>query len=375
MTKTKKKISKGPPKRFVLGKDKSLIVATAVVIAIFVLPLLVSYSNFYPPLIPKSYIYLLDSVVADIPLLPKTPKQVVTKALLRNQSLQSYSLSTNLKVATNGSNQNLTAVDLKVNTAVENAAQLESKTQTNISGSINLFDNGQIDIASVKEANNYYLNVRQFPLVPGFELGNLDKIWYKIDMNDFQKGLSVSSRNDQQIVDDVRGQFANVQEGLIKKSLFSNVSEFKKIKQSGGEFYQIKFKLDESSFTGLALLSQNSKLTNPELTLWVNTDTYYLTKLNLTGTIVPDAKTKVSDQQLLTLNLNMELSKINQGQNISIPTNPTEIKGSVDLALKVEKNTDTAALFDSAKSAKDLGENFLTVERLITVLLLLPKAI
>lgn len=377
MSKTKEKKVKTSPKqkRSIFTADKSLIIATLALIAIFFLPLLLSYTNFYPSVIPKSYIYFLDSVVADIPFLPKTPKQVVTKALLRNQSLKSYSLETSLQLFTTTAGKKTTEADIKVINSVADAASLSSKTKTQVFGNLGLFGIGLIDLATTKEANNFYINVKQFPPIPGFELGNIGAGWYKLDLEELQKGLSVSTRGDQQIVDDVRKQFGAIKEDLINKSLFSNVFKFNKVKQDGSEFYEVKFKLDENSFTNLPLISQDSKLTKPELTLWINTTSYFLTKLNLTGEISATQKSSSKDGNSLYLNVESRISKINQNQDIAVPESASEIKGAIDLALKLNKNTDAAALVDSTKNVKDLGENFLTIERLLTVLLLLPKAI
>ena len=76
--------------------NKPILIVIAILLLLIIFPIILSYSNFYPPFIDKKVIYFLDSVVVDIPFLPKTPKQVFTKSLFCNQNLQNYHLTSKL---------------------------------------------------------------------------------------------------------------------------------------------------------------------------------------------------------------------------------------------------------------------------------------
>lgn len=345
------------------SQNKIIILTILVLFAIFVLPLLLSYSNFYPPFLPKKAIYLLDSVVADIPLLPKTPKQVLTKALIRNETLNSYALNTKLNLE-KGDNE---LISLNLNQAVENAGSENSKSNTKIVGEMNFLVLGKIDIETVKEQNIFNFKIKNLPV----GLGTINnQNWNKLDLTSFQRGLSVNVRNDQQIIDDVRNTFGQIQNNLTSSSVFSKVVGFKTVKKENQKNYEVKIKLDKDSLKNIPVLS-DLNLSNSTLLITVNSKSYYLTKLDLVGDIE-----STSASAKLNLHLSAELSKIGQGQKIEVPKVANEIKNPIDLGLLFSQATDkTDSFLGATKESKDLGENFLTLERLLSVILLFPKSI
>ena len=265
----------------VSDQNKPILIAIAILVLLIVLPIALSYSNFYPPFLDKKVIYLLDSVVADIPLLPKTPKQIVTKSLIRNQNLNSYSLTTNLFLG----DRNVTLIKLTVNQAVENAGSVDTKSKLHLTGDLNILANGKVDIETVKLQNNLNFKIGNLPSGFGINTGSLNQGWYQVDLAAFQEGLSVNARNDQQIIDDVRNSFQKTQSSLVDNSIFSKVTSFKVVKLNNQNNYEIKFALSEDSLKNLPIVSA-LKLKNPVLTLLVNCSTYYLTKIDLSSEIV-----------------------------------------------------------------------------------------
>lgn len=350
-------------------------IAIILVLLVFFIPLILSYSNYYPPFLEKKYIYLLDSIVADIPLLPKTPKQVITKALFRNRNLTSYTMTTNIKLETDKQDK-FKLIDLTLDSKIENALAPTFKSKIMIHGEVNFFQNPKIAVTTVKDKSNYYLKVDQFPTLAEFNLAMLPEGWTKFDLSEFQKSLGVRVRNDQQIIDDVRAEFTKIQDSLVEKSIFSKVVSFKKTLLRGETFYVAKINLEATVLQKLPLLGENLKLEKPILTLLINSKSLYLTEANLEGKINGNMKDTASKESGLKLKIGSKLSQLGKKQNIQFPKATTNIKSSIDFALKINQ-TDTSVnnFLTVTKNSKDLGDNLLTLERLLTVIILLPKAI
>lgn len=350
--------------------NKPILIVTTILLLSIIFPIILSYSNFYPPFFDKKIIYFLDSVVVDIPFLPKTPKQVFTKSLIRNQNLQNYHLTSKLDLDSGKG----TLLEFTATQAVEKAGSFETKTRAKIVGNINFIPGSQTEFETIKSQNELYFKITSLSRAIGINTDNLQKEWYKIDLDAFQKTLGVKARNDQQIIDDIRVEFQKVQAGLIDKSIFNKVKSFKKTKIAKHSFYEIKLVLDQNSFKKFPLLSE-LKIDKPILILWVNSESYYLTKLDLVGDVL-SKNSKVETNSNLKLHFSSVLSNIGSKQNFEMPKNPTVIKDPLDLAMKSTQTIgDVDKLFAATALQKDLGENFLTVERLISVLLLIPKAI
>ncbi len=353
-------------------QNKQILAGVIILVLIFVLPILLSYSGYYPPFVDKKVIYFLDSMVADIPLLPKTPKQVITKSLIRNQSLKNYQLVTDFNLET----KKVKIAGLKIDQAVENAGSVDSKSSSKIEGEIVFLPNGKINIETIKLGKNLNFKIISVPENLGINVGKLSQKWYQINLANFQKDLGVTARNDQQIIDDVRGNFSKIQGNLIEKSVFSKVQSFKKVKINNKEFYEIKIALDEDYLKDLPVLGQGLKIKNPVLTLWIGKGNFILTKADLSGSLASQNENSLLANSEIKVSLNSELKRIGEVQNITPPNNTEEIKSPIDLSLKLQGSSEEASsLLAATQTAKDLGDNFLTVERLLSVIILLPKSI
>lgn len=362
-------------KQIQLGKGYIPKITIFLVLIIFIIPVILSYSNYYPPFFDKKYIYILDSIVVDIPFLPKTPKQVITKSFFRNRNLSSYMMSTNIKLEID-IKKKFRLVDLTLNNRIEKATSQTAKSKIVLNGEINFFRDPKIAFSTIKDRNNLYLKVDHFPRLIEFNLARLPKEWYKIDLNEFQKSLGVKVRNDQQIVDDVRSEFGKLQNDLVEKSIFSKVKSFKVINLKKEKFYQIKINLEDTNLQKLSFFGENLKFDKPDLVLLISSKTYYLTGFEIKGKINSSVRDKSPSEDGLKVIISSKLSQIGEKQNIEIPKKATDIKNSIDFALKLDQSSNNANNFINAtKNSKDLGDNLLTLERLLSVITLLPKAI
>lgn len=356
--------------------EKSRWVKTSTIglVLVILLPLFLSYSNFYPPFIAKKYIYFLDSLVADIPFLPKTPKQIITKTLIQNRTLTNYAQTTTVLLESAESNK-FKIVDLTIDNKIENSTSSQTKSQVDIHGKVNFFPNPEIDVKTIKDRDNFYLQVTKFPELTELNLGLLSKEWLKINLSEFQKGLGVKVRTDQQIIEDIQNQFGQIQSDLIDKSIFSKVTSSKIITEKNNQFYEIKINLEKTNLQKLPLIGDNAKFQKPVLRLLINTRTYFLTKLKLEGEINSNSGKVSTSKDSLNLKLESSLSNIGVNQNIETPKSYLKVKSPLDFALEINKvDKDINSFLNASKQAKDLGENLLTLERLLTVLILLPKS-
>lgn len=352
-------------------QNRPIIISLIVLLILVVFPLVISYSNFYPFFVPKGALYLLDSFIAEIPLIPKTSKQVITRSLMHNRNLASYSLTTNISLDLKKTN----LAKVKLVSDINSAGSLDSKSKNKITGIVNFLPDGQINIETTKIKNSLAFKITAVPASLGLNLDKLKNVWYEIDLKTFQEGLAVNTRNDQQIIDDVRNSFDKIQTTLTDQSIFSKVTSFKQIKLNNSFFWEIKFALGADSFKDVSLLP-NLKMQKPVLTLWIDSSSFYLTKLDLSSELISPTDKKNSTNSSLTIHLTSELSNIDNPPKIMFSEKTTEIKSPIDLALKLTQSSGSVDnLFEATKIAKNNGENFLTVERLLSVILLLPKAL
>lgn len=334
--------------------------------------LILSYSNSYPSFLPKKFIYSLDTTIASVPFIPKTTKQIVTKAVYTNQSLDSYK-SKNFVLLKAGK---IKLFELNMESTVENAVLANSAYSSKLSGSSLLFPVGSFSLETYKKNNELYFNLDNPPTIQGLEISKLAESWHKIDIEKFQAGLGVKAKSDSEVVTEMQKTFSDIFDKLAESSVFAKKSEKKVIKKQGSEYFEIKLKLVDSIFGQVPFLGESSKLENSQLTLLVESRKFYLTRYSLQGDIVPDRDGDINQAEKITFEISTELSDIGVVSVGKVPQERMTITSPTDLYTTITpQSVAETDLFQLNSDAKEFGENLLTIERLITVLMLLPKSI
>ncbi len=208
----------------------------------------------------------------------------------------------------------------------------------------------------------------------GFDPRLLGNQWYQLGLGELQTNLGVETKNDSEIINDVKNQFLGLLEKQLDKGLFSR-SKAKTIQRDNQTYYQLQLNLPAAALNEIKVFNGYS-LGDSDLALEINKKTFYLEKVSLATSLIPVVK--ASKDRKLSLALNYVVSGINQSQKIDIPKQNKLIKNVLDLSLAFagKSTTNSAAdLLSSTEKANDLGQNFLTFERFLRVVLLLPKAV
>ncbi len=293
-----------------------------------------------PSFLPKSLSQPLKLGVTYLPGFPKTADQVLIRAFYESKNLQSYSIKTTISLA----DKTTKLVDLTV------VGSLDKNSSTaQISGS---FNNSPVEAQTREIGDNFYFNVNKVPTLIGINFGSLSNSWQRIDIKKFQQNLGLTARNDQQIVKDVNNYWSKID--LEKAASRATLMQ-------GGNYYLTKFNIDSKKLEDF--LGTQTKLKSGQIaaSVQIAKKTYHITKIELNGQLTQPEEEKIT--------IVYEIKKINNDQKISSPSEFQALSGPADLTLRLNGEQ------FSTQKIGETGSNFLTIERLIKVLLLLPKSL
>lgn len=335
---------------------------------IFAICLALSYSNFYPNILDKKLIYSLDNFVASLPLLPKTPKQILTKALTNQINLNSYSLNLTGQVK----NDKDLLVNLNVTGAIEKAGLLTGKESSKVKIESPLV--GSNEFETFEDGDNFYFKIIKAAPIQGFDFSNVAKdTWYKTDLNSFQNSLGAHSKNDKDIVADISAEF-NKLRAEVSKNTFPAVKDFKEITKDGKNYYQVKLLLNNLTLSN-TFLGKKINTRDTDLELLISKETLFINSIILNTNSISDIFG--GSREKTSASFKYQLSKINQNQGLISPNSIKAIQDPIGLFGILNPTTDLsgANFFTYSPQAADTSANFLTMERLLKVLILLPKAL
>lgn len=335
------------------------------ILFLLIVPLiLISYFNLYPSFVSVQSQAKLDTIVASIPFIPKSPKQVLTKALVKNQTLTNYHSQLIVKIT----EEKRDLLVLNISGAIEKALARDSESKVKIVGKLSEPEVSEIDLETQHFRQDFYFKpVKPFQIAE-VNFSQLKNQWYKVNLEKFQESLGLTAKNDPEILKDINEQFASSQEKLIKDNLFSKVSKFTKVKKDGQNFYEITFALKEKDSKDF-LASLNLKAKSATLKLLINEKNFYL----VDGTLEAPLEAKGN-----TLLLNYKVDKIGENIEVKPMLDAKEIKGAQELNQLIkggESDQSLQQLFTVSQDTGEVGGSFLTFERLLKVFLLLPKAL
>jgi len=335
------------------------------------LVLALSYSNIYPSFIDKKIIFGLDSLVGSIPLLPKTPKQVITKSLFANKELNDYSSSGFVSLQSeSGSNDN---IKLSFKGHINKAGQFGSESSFQVLGSLSKGLSSEVNFETINKEGNFYFRTKGNLGIEGFDPSLLGQSWYQINLDKFQESLRVNAKSDRGIINDISQELEkNVQE-LVKNNFFSKLRKANQIQKGQDYYFQYTFTLPESILQKIEFL-KNYSIAKSSLVVEINKKTFFLEKIFFEADL-RDKNKKIKEKAILTLEY--KITNLNKKKNISIPKNAKVLSHPIDLsfALAGKSKSEEEYFFKAATEAIEQGQNFLTIERILRVVQLLPKAV
>jgi hypothetical protein len=325
---------------------------------IVITPLIFSYTS-YPSFFPKNLSFFVDRSIAQAGFLPKNNRQIFLLAFEKTRNLNSYGVKVDLQLK----KKDVEVVFASLNGQIEKAGGFQSRYYTDFT-----FPNKRTLSSSFsEEEDNFYLNVRQPLILPGLAIPQAKKVWYQVSTSDLKKSLQINLREDNEIIDDINKNFEKNKDKLI--GIVNKQKVVTKEKIDNEETYKIDLPIGEKLLK--SLISSAVEIKKPNLIVWVRKEKGTLKKFKLEGKVdLPLEDFKESE-----LVLDYEISDFKKIENFHTGirlTSPVELW----LAMNANDNDNSAeALFAAAQNAKDFGQSFLALERMIKAIFLLPKAI
>nr|QBM02143.1 hypothetical protein [uncultured archaeon] len=348
-------------------KLRAVLVVLLVATIISTSALVLSYSNFTPKFLPQSYLFALDSLIAKLPLLPKTPRQVLAAAILKNRTLTSYTFSANLLVKLPNGNS---LANITMSGEFSDLVDSKSQAQATLMGKISEFFVGEINLRTIELSDDFYFLVEKAPPFPGYNLNRLVGDWQKVNLPKFQNNLGTSSKTDAQIVKDVRVQMESFYTGLIGEAL-SQTEDFRQIEEKGSQYYRITLTPPVQNLGEVLNFGEALETREVQIKIFINKGNFNLTKISVEAKLLP--KEAGLDEQLVEVAFDYQIAPVSEAKILTPPPEFSEISGPLDLTIRLLPEADQVTP-DNLRIG-ETGENFLTLERLLKVLLLLPKSL
>jgi len=348
------------------GKSKLvlriLITLAAIIIVLFFAIFFVSFANLYPNSVSPKQSWVVDGFYAQVPFLPKSPSQILSAALVNNQKLNSYSLNLKAKISLPKS---LDLIVLTVDGAINHPGKSNASSKSKITAQTAQPVVANFEANTVEIGNDFYFSIDDNANFLGLNLNSL-KDWQKVNTKDFEAKLGVKARSDEQVLNDVLTNWEKLYSDLLHNSLKKDLT-MKDVKDNSKSYFQLTLHPDEFDLSQLLTQAGKGTVKDSTVTAWVDKKTRHLAKVIIDANLIPDKDTGAGQE--LHLNLSYELDKVNQKIVIEAPASFSTITSPTEFALKA------GSLDLKTVNVEETGQNFVTLERLSRVLLLLPASL
>lgn len=352
-----------PKKKIEKQKNKFKWV-TAVVVAVFLLslvPTLITYSESSTKYLDKRVVYAVDSIFARLPLLPKTPRQILVRSAQVNRDLDSYKFSAVLTM--DGGETKI--ADISSSGSVTAAASEESRSQVQIKGKTLLPIKADFDLETYTAGKTFFFKVNKGVSLADFNTENL-KGWYQLDLDSLQKNLKVDVRTEEEIIADMREQFNTYVDNELSKGSIGDRVKVKSLAKDGKDYFELELVIGVDPITKSIVGDKNSQGT--KATVVIEKSTYYISELRLKP---------VKDSEI-NLNLTYKMSDQNRKVELTQPEGAKMLNNPVEVYLLFTGGAEPTAenlLKAFGGEVKEVTTTLLTIERLTKVILLLPKSL
>lgn len=348
-----------------------------------------SYLSFNIPLVGPKIQREVDYLVASVPVLPKTPKQVLIKAFEDSKKIK----TAKEKFTLTAGSGDIVLGSMTVSSQID-ARDLENVLlSASINGNLSLgSQNEEMDLEIIETGDDLYFKLNKAPTLPSYDLSAITKKWYKLNVGGLSKDIKSYVRSDEDIKSDVEGNFNKAVEFIEKEGIFKKIKSFPAEKIGGRDSYHFQLSLDTP--TMLALLQELSSefpVEDKELTnnvkevnfdAWIDKTNFYLNKLeatvNVSG-VAAGSSGQLGSNAALEIKLNYEVSEINQDIVINTPSDAKQINSILDLMLLVGvgqfKTTSSEPVLGASRNVSEFGSNILLIERFLHVVTLFPSSI
>ncbi|HSX58117.1 MAG TPA: hypothetical protein VLE47_02475 [Candidatus Saccharimonadales bacterium] len=334
------------------------------VIVLFITPLIISYSNL--AFLPNQATFAADNLVSQIPFLPKTTRQILVRSKIVNEKLNSYKTKTLLEISGGG----YKLVSVSIDGAIKDINSEKVQSTTAFKGTTLYPVPLGFDFQTASFGKDLFFKVNQGAALPNFDTTTLGKVWYQTNLDSLQKDLKISSRDDIDIIKDEKAKLEDYLAQLLKNKNLDG-AKVTKVSKDGQTYHQITLKADSEPLSQL-IVGDSLKNKEVEVTVLIDEKSRFLKSFLI------KAKKLTQDGKAVEIKFDYILSEQNKNFSIEKPQSIQTISSASDLYLLLNKSKKPSVeeVFQAlGAGAKESLADFLTVERITRVVLLLPKAL
>lgn len=355
---------------------KKLITYLTGVLIIVVVIILIASSYLNLQFLPRTVIKTVDVVIASIPAVPKTPKQVLTKAFFESSRVSSgeHYFKLNILEKTDGKEVSILTPEIK-------GVFEKTNDQIDFSGTVNLRDDSEINF--VEKDDFVYFQIRNVPNFQNLDFSQFTSSWYKIDMTEVVSDTQAKVRSDKEIEDTVTEKSNKFLDLIISEGIIDKITVLVEEEINGSKSFRYKIVLDGDEVRkigGEVFGVDLSTLSELTIEVWVDKSKFVFNRIIFAGAL---SKEDVASSPLVTLqvldvgfNLIYELRKANEKMEIEEPQDAVELESLLDLFLLTQSKSSAQSvpkqILGAVSGIGEFGANFLTVERLLHVIYIAP---
>lgn len=351
-----------------------------------------SYASIKIPLVSPSFQQKVDYWVASIPAIPKTSKQILTKACKDSENIESAKQNFEFSLKSGSTSLGSLTIEMRADSSDLENTSLEARIKGEFGLAPQVYE---LDFSLTQIAQDFYFKIDKTPdalLAPyGYDLSKIKGKWYQIDAGAARGEIGADVRDDEDIQADIEEKTNEVFKSLNEEKLFQKFKRLSDEKIAGRDSYHLTLSLDPPMlveiFRGLA---PDTKVNEKEIEktiqeakfdLWVDKKAFFIDKME--ATIAFTSEATGASMSLgpasgpLEVQLGYELSEINQKVEIKTPEGATKLKSLAELFVLVAppEMTGMQGVLGASTGTAEFGSNALFLERLIHVVTLFPSSI
>jgi hypothetical protein len=379
-------------KIFKIKKTSKLGILILVLVILLTLSSLIfaSYTSFDLPLVSKGFQRKVDYLVASVPVIPKTSKQILTKAFEDSRNIETAKETFNLSIHNAQTEIASMAIDGKLDTTDLDNVALEME----IAGKIAQGNQeATIDIDVIEIGSNLYFKIDNIPSLPGYDFRHMSKKWHQIDLEKSGQEIGVQVLGDENIRGDVEEKIEEVFDIFDKLSIFKKIKKLPEEKINGRTNYHLSYLAKGGDLveilrrlypkTDFSRSTIENVLGETKVDLWVDKNTFFINKMEIdiaVKEVVSGAMLQLAPtSQQLKIRASYSLSQINEPVKIEAPKDAQKVGSFIELIMMIKPNSTNLLLQEQilgvSMQTSKFGSNVLFYERLLRVLFLFPKTI
>ena len=352
-----------------------LIIPTASLVA-------ASYLSVNIPLVPKNLQRKVDSTIASIPLIPKTPKQIITRVFDNNERIRTSKESFLVSIKNNDQELGALRVTSQLNANDLNKPSLAADI---IGEYVVGLQKLKLSLSLTEIDKDLYFKISEIPALPGYNFSQIKGKWFAINLDTAGQEVGLSTRSDNDIYSDMRSKGEKISP-ILEDEIAKKMKKLPDEKISDSNSFHLQVSPGSQTLTKIYnTIYPEQKFTEEEfqklfkevrIDFWINKGNFIVNKVAIL-TKLNDLSASLGSKSDFEMTFGYQLHEVNKNLNIEAPKSAKNLKSFSDLAeLLVEPKTNNLGpVLGIDTRTQSLGSDVLFYERLLHVLTLMPSAV